>query len=140
MRPGIRTLVAVVAWLCAILCCLPEPGRTQAREPYPLAHNVYFSLKDSSEAASDRLVESCRKYLQGHPGELFFAAGTLVREHAREVNDLDFNVSLHIVFRTKADHDRYQVAERHKTFITQNQANWARVRVFDSYLKGPVLR
>ena len=50
----------------------------------------------------------------------------------REVNDLDFDVGLHIVFRTKADHDVYQTAARHDQFIAANKANWKKVRVFDS--------
>jgi hypothetical protein len=134
----IRILTGV-AGVCAALLGVAATGRTQAQESVPLAHNVFFTLKDSSEAAKDRLVNGCRKYLQGHPGELFFAAGTLVREHNREVNDRDFDVSLHIVFRSKADHDRYQAADRHKTFIAEQQDNWARVRVFDSYVPRPVV-
>jgi hypothetical protein len=99
-----------------------------------LAHNVYFSLNDSSEAAKAKLVGACQKYLKGHAGEIFFAAGTLAGDFTREVNDRDFDVSLHIVFRGKADHDRYQAHERHARFIAENQANWKKVRVFDSYV------
>ena len=79
MSLRIRILTGV-AGVCAALLGVAATGRTQAQEPVPLAHNVFFTLKDSSEAAKDRLVNGCRKYLQGHPGELFFAAGTLVRE------------------------------------------------------------
>ncbi len=100
-----------------------------------LSHDVFFSLKDSSESARARLVEACRKYLKGHPGEVFFATGTRVQEHVRDVNDRNFDVSLHIVFRSKADHDRYQSADRHKKFIEENQSGWAAVRVFDSWIK-----
>lgn len=100
-----------------------------------LSHDVYFTLKDKSEAARSRLVAACEKYLKGHPGEVFFAAGRLAPDLAREVNDREFDVALHIVFRSKADHDRYQSHERHKKFIEENQAGWARVRVFDSYVK-----
>jgi hypothetical protein len=100
-----------------------------------LAHNVYFRLKDPSDAAKARLVDACRKYLKDHPGVVFFAAGTLAGDMNREVNDRDFEVALHLVFKTKADHDTYQVHEKHKRFIEENQANWARVRVFDSYVK-----
>ena len=52
-----------------------------------------------------------------------------------KVNVRDFDVALHVVFKFKEDHDRYQVAERHKQFIAENQANWDKVRVFDSYVK-----
>ncbi len=100
-----------------------------------LAHNVYFSLKDPSGAARALLAESCRRYLKDHPGIVFFAAGTLAADLDRDVNDRDFDVALHIVFKSKADHDRYQAHERHRRFIAENQGNWARVRVFDSYVK-----
>ena len=33
-----------------------------------LAHNVYFSLKDKTEAARDALIAACRRDLTGHPG------------------------------------------------------------------------
>jgi hypothetical protein len=100
-----------------------------------LSHDVYFTLTDRSDHAKEQLISSCRKYLEGHTGEVFFGVGVLAGDLDREVNDLDFDVALHIVFKTKADHDRYQVAEKHEQFIAENQANWAKVRVFDSYLK-----
>jgi hypothetical protein len=97
-----------------------------------LVHNVYFALKDNAPAAVQRLVEACRKYLTGHPGEEFFAVGTLAAELNRPVNDRDFDVGLHLVFTDQAAHDRYQESPRHEQFIAENQANWRKVRVFDS--------
>lgn len=99
-----------------------------------LAHNVYFSLKDNSPQAKERLVEACHKYLSGHDGTLFFAAGTLAEDLNRPVNDRDFDVALHIIFKDKAAHDRYQEHPRHLQFIKENQDNWKKVRVFDSYV------
>ncbi len=101
-----------------------------------LAHNVYFTLKDRSPAAKQRLVEACRKYLTGHPGTLFFAAGTLAEELSRPVNDRDFDVGLHLIFQNQAAHDAYQVAPRHEQFVEENKASWARVRVFDSLVRS----
>src|SRR5438270_10200879 len=100
-----------------------------------VAHNVYFSLKDNSAEAQQHLIEACKKYLTGHPGEVFFAAGTLAKELNRSVNDTDYDVSLHIVFETMADHDAYQVAPRHKQFIKEGEGNWKKVRVFDSVVE-----
>ncbi len=97
-----------------------------------LAHNVYFTLQDRSPAARQRLLDACRKYLSGHPGTVFFAAGTLAEGLNRPVNDRDFDVGLHVIFQDRAAHDAYQVTELHQQFIRENQANWARVRVFDS--------
>ena len=99
-----------------------------------LAHNVYFSLNDNSDAARDKLVAACHKYLAGHPGTVFFAAGTLAKELDRPVNDREFDVSLHVIFESKEAHDRYQKDARHLKFIEENTANWKKVRVFDSFV------
>jgi heme-degrading monooxygenase HmoA len=100
-----------------------------------LVHNVYFALNDASEAAKERLLQACKKYLTGHPGTLAFACGRLAAELHRPVNDRDFDVALHIVFDSQAAHDAYQVAPRHEQFIAENQANWKKVRVFDSLVE-----
>jgi len=41
---------------------------------------------------------------------------------------------LHIVFKDKASHGKYQEAEDHHTFIEEFEENWESVRVFDSWL------
>lgn len=97
-----------------------------------LAHMVYFTLKDRSPQRVQQLLDAAHRYLTGHPGTVFFAAGTLNPELARPVNVLDFDVALHVVFANKAAQDAYQVAERHQQFIAENRDNWAHVRVFDS--------
>lgn len=96
-----------------------------------LAHAVYFSLEDRSPESRDRLVASCREHLTGHPGTVFFSAGT-VADYDRHVNDRDFDVALLIVFDGRASHDAYQTAERHRRFIAENATTWAKVRVFDA--------
>ena len=100
-----------------------------------LAHNVFFTLKDQSPEAKQKLVDACKRYLSKHPGTVFFAAGTLVQELDRPVNDRDFDVGLHVVFKDKASHDKYQEAPLHLQFIEENKGNWAKVRVFDSYVE-----
>jgi hypothetical protein len=97
-----------------------------------LGHMVYFTLKDRSPTAVQKLLADCRKYLTDHPGTVFFAAGTLVPDLARPVNQTDFDVALQVVFESRAAHDAYQLAPRHVQFIEENKANWARVRVFDA--------
>ncbi len=101
-----------------------------------LAHNVYFSLNDSSPAAIDKLVAACHKYLKDHPGVEFYAAGTLSKDLTRPVNDLNFDVALHVVFTDRAAHDAYQTAPAHVKFIEENKPSWKQVRVFDSYVDG----
>jgi hypothetical protein len=99
-----------------------------------LAHNVFFKLKDASEANAAALVASCKKYLNVQPGIVFFAVGPVCRELARDVNDQNWDVGLHIVFDSKASHDDYQEDPRHVQFVTENKPGWAGVRVFDSYV------
>ena len=79
-------------------------------------------------------MAACKKYLAHHPGTVFFAAGTLVKELDRPVNVRDFDVALHLIFQTKAAHDAYQVAPLHEQFIAENKDNWKNVRVFDSFV------
>jgi len=126
--------MGVLAVILAAFSSGFAPGQ-EAKKSGMLAHMVYFDLKDSSEPARDKLVEACHKYLKSHRGVVFFAAGTMADDLNRDVNVRDFHVSLHLVFQTKADHDRYQSAPAHQQFIKENSANWARVRVFDSYVR-----
>lgn len=101
-----------------------------------LAHNVFFTLNDRTDAERDALVAACRHYLTGHPGTLFFACGGLEPELNRPVNDRDFDVALHLIFAAKADHDVYQDSPRHVAFVEENRARWSRARVFDSDVQG----
>ena len=100
-----------------------------------LSHMVYFTLKDSSDAACQKLVDACNKYLKPHGGVEFFAAGTRGDEFQRDVNDRDFHVALHVVFDGKESHDVYQVSEAHLAFIDEGKGNWENVRIFDAYVE-----
>jgi hypothetical protein len=97
-----------------------------------LAHMVYFKLTDNSPPGIERQVAACRKYLTDHPGTLFFGVGTRTSDLNRDVNDKDFDVGLHVVFKNRAAHDGYQVSPRHVQFIAENKPHWAKVRVFDA--------
>ena len=96
-----------------------------------LAHNVFFTLLDSSPAAIESLLGACRKYLTPHEGIAFFACGTL-SDLDRPVNVRDFHVGLHIIFESREAHDAYQKAPLHKKLVEEHQASWAEVRVFDT--------
>ena len=104
-------------------------------KPMLLAHNVFFSLKDPTPENRKKLVEACDKYLSDHPGTGFYAAGTLA-DLSRPVNDRDFDVALHVIFKDRASHDAYQTAPKHLQFVEENKAGWAKVRVFDSDVGG----
>jgi hypothetical protein len=113
----------------------PNPSACAAKpEQRMLSHDVYFTLKDKSPEAKKQLVAGCKKFLSVHPGTVWFAAGVLVGEHEREVNDRGFDVALHIVFKDKASHDKYEEAPEHHKFIEEFKDNWESVRVFDSWV------
>jgi len=118
--------------LSAVMGCLLA-GVAHGEERM-LAHDVFFSLKDNAPEARTKLIAGCKKYLAGHAGTVWFAAGPLAAEFQREVNDRDFDVALHVVFKDKAAHDVYQESERHEKFIEEFRDMWAKVRVFDSYV------
>ncbi len=123
-------------WLIGLLAgtmVLAMVHSAGAAEPQ-LAHIVYFKLKDSSDTAKQKLVAACHKYLSGHEGTVYFSAGTLVPDLDREVNQRDWDVALHLVFKNRAAHDAYQVHPRHKQFIEENRENWEKVKVYDSYV------
>ncbi len=99
-----------------------------------IGHMVYFTLKENTPAHRRKLVEACKKYLTGHAGTVYFAAGVLAEEFTRDVNDRQWDVALHLVFTDKAAHDVYQDHPRHDEFIAENKETWKSVRVFDSML------
>jgi hypothetical protein len=125
----------IFAFAVATAICLQS--NAVAREPQ-VAHMVYFKLKESTGNAKEKLVVACKKHLSGHEGTVYFSVGVLAKDLDREVNDLDFDVSLNLVFRNKAAHDTYQTHPRHLKFIEENKESWAGVRVFDSYLAAPI--
>jgi hypothetical protein len=132
MSKSITVLCAV--FLAAASLGAGDEARDEAGRGSPLAHTVFFTLKDASPAAREKLVEACKKYLTGHRGQSSFAVGLRGAEFAREVNDAEFDVAIHMVFRNKEAHDVYAKHERHLKFIEENQENWKKVRVFDWYL------
>ena len=121
----------VLGALCTIVAVGHSNGADKGRV---LAHDVYFTLNDTSPAAREQLVEACRTYLTGHEGTVYFAAGTRAEQMARDVNDRGFDVSLHVYFASEAAHAAYQDAARHKEFIAKMKDNWKTVRVFDSWV------
>lgn len=126
----------LAAWLTSSIATPPASAQNPAPpapRPY-IGHMVYFKLKDSSPASRQKLVDACRKYLAHHEGTLFFSAGPIGEAFNREVNDRDWDVALHLVFRDKAAHDKYQDHPDHIQFINENKDSWAKVRVFDSEL------
>jgi hypothetical protein len=101
-----------------------------------LAHSVFFTLKDKSPQAKQALVAACQKYLTGHAGTVFFAAGARAEEIDWSVSDRRFDVVLHLVFADKAAHDAYQDSPQHEQFLAEMQHNWSEIRAADAYVEG----
>ena len=99
-------------------------------------HDVYFTLSDNSAESQQALINDCYEKLAGIEGVLFLAAGTRDTELVRDVNDRDYDVSLHVFFTDRASHDSYQDAPDHLEFIEANKHRWQDVRVFDSAIKS----
>ena len=130
-----RLLIAgslALAGMCVGVAVTASSGAEPARKTF--SHDVFFTLNDSTPETRQALVDACEKYLGGHDGTLFFAAGTRATEATRDVNDTEFDVSLHIYFESEAAHAAYQEHPRHKEFIEKMNANWKAVRVFDSWV------
>jgi Stress responsive A/B Barrel Domain len=130
----IALLATILVLMLGVVVNMSQSSQAQAgkSDDANLAHMVYFSLKDNSPEACQKLVDACKKYLSKHEGEVYFSAGVRAKEFKRDVNDQDFDVALHIVFQSKAAHDKYQDHPRHNEFINENKANWKKVRVFDT--------
>lgn len=126
---GMRTSLLVLSAL-ALGACRSLSG--PAVEGPLLVHSVFFTLRDDTPAARERLVESCYRHLAPIEGITFFAAGARDEELTRDVNDLEFDVALTVVFEDRAAHDLYQPHERHQRFIAENKDSLAAVRVFDA--------
>jgi hypothetical protein len=133
-RTSYLLVVMLCVWVGSCLTSLTVTAVAAEREPPMLSHDVFFTLKEKSPEAAAKLTAACRKYLADHPGVVWFAAGPLADDLRREVNDVDFDVALHVVFKNKAAHDTYQTAEDHLKFIEENSESWSKVRVFDSYV------
>jgi len=129
-----RELLAltIMVFLLVAGCGTGQLGKqSHCAEPM-LVHTVYFTLKDGSDTATNKLTNDCYKYLKDHPGLVFFAAGPLAEEFNRPANVRDFQVGLHIVFETEKFHDSYQTSDKHLQFIKENKDSFKKVRVFDT--------
>jgi hypothetical protein len=101
-----------------------------------IVHDVYFTLLDPTPENREALVREGVTWLKGHRGMVAFSAGVRAGEMQRDVNVLDWDVSMHSVFEDKASHDAYQDdSSRHAQFVARNKASWKQVRVFDSHLR-----
>jgi hypothetical protein len=119
------SLVAVFLLLAPVAATAGDPQ---------VVHTVYFTLKEDTAANREQLVKACHEHLSGHDGTVYFAVSTLADDIKGRVNDLDFDVALHVVFENKAALQAYSKNPRHLTFLRENAPSFAKARVFDSYV------
>ncbi|QDV75778.1 Dabb family protein [Botrimarina mediterranea] len=101
------------------------------------AHMVFFKLNDSSPKSRTHFAGLCHKYLAKIPGITYFSVGALADDLDRDVNDKDFDIALHVVFKDRAAHDVYATHPQHLKLIEVGKPLWSKVRVFDSDLIAP---
>lgn len=123
-----RALVLVLALLPA--GCHRTRTAATGGEP-TVAHCVFFTLEDSTPENCAMLVKDCQERLSNQPGTVYFAVGPRVADFNDPASDQGFDVSLVIVFKSKAALAAYLKSEPHRQFIRYHQETWARVRVFD---------
>ncbi len=124
----------ILAASVAVLLAGAVMPAAEAAEPQ-LAHAVYFTLKDPSTKSREKFIASCEKYLTKHKGAVSFTIGTMAEDVKEPVSDREFDVALHVVFEDKAALAEYLKSERHEKFVAENKEGFAKVRVFDSYVK-----
>ncbi len=128
-RIGLGLVMAV----CALTTGWSASAVQAADNEAVLTHDVFFVLADDKPETQEKLIAACHKFLTGHPVTICFSAGPLAKEIEGEVNDRDFDVALHLVFKNKASLDAYAKSERHDQFLAEAKTLWSKVRVFDSY-------
>jgi hypothetical protein len=94
-------------------------------------HTVYFWLKDNTpEAAREKLIKDCYKYLKEVPTVKHLWAGKPAKT-PRDVVDNSYSVGLTVILENREGHDVYQVHALHLDFIAQNKEHWKKVQVLD---------
>lgn len=129
-----RPLALVLLPALALSLIVGSASRSADKAGPELAHMVFFTLKDHSKESRAKFVASCQKYLAGHEGTTYFSVGTFAEDVEEPVSVKDFDVALHVVFEGKAAKAKYLDHPRHKSFVDDNKDDFAKVRVFDSYL------
>jgi hypothetical protein len=132
MHPTARLVLPTLAAVLLVGAVTHSAEKTGPQ----LAHMVFFTLKDQSKEARAAFVASCHKLLADHEGTVSFSVGVIAEDVVEPVSVRDFDVALHVVFEDKAARDKYLEHPRHKEFVEDNRANFAKVRVFDSYLSA----
>ena len=118
----------------AVTLVVGTAARTAEKNGPPLAHMVFFSLKDHSKDSREAFAASCEKYLKNIEGSVYFSVGIIAEDVDEPPSVKDWDVALHVVFQDKETKAKYLEHPQHKQFVAANREQFAKVRVFDSYL------
>jgi len=106
---------------CRLLTVAISFASDSDKVPAMLSHDVYFTLKDDSPQAREALVAALQEIPLRASRRCLVRSGPLVEEHQRDVNDVISMLPLHIVFKDKASHDKYQAAEAHTSLLKSSR-------------------
>ncbi|MDG3006141.1 Dabb family protein [Paludisphaera mucosa] len=115
---------------------LATAPKDEAEGP-PLAHMVFFTLKDHSKDAVEAFAKDCETYLTKHEGTVYFSLGKRAEDVEEPPSVKDFDVALHVVFADRKYRDKYLKSTRHDEFVAAIKTRVEKARVFDSYLAKP---
>ena len=126
-RSFLKRCVALVAGSGLTGLAMTQP----AKNP-PIAHNVYFWMKnpDNTEEA-DKLAAGIKtladiKLVKG------FRLGKPASTTSRDVVDATFSYHLMLLFNNTEDQNAYQTDPTHEKFVEECSGLWDRVVVYDS--------
>lgn len=100
-----------------------------------IMHSTYFRLRDRSQTSCEVFIAAIVKYLTIRRGISGFWVGTLAEDLRRPVNDLNYDVAMHIEFENFKAWDAYSNDPDHAEFVREVGSAASGRRVFDSYLE-----
>ncbi|WP_143310363.1 Dabb family protein [Chitinophaga vietnamensis] len=127
-----RKFLGTAAALCAGAATASAMPLMPAKSTYPLAHHVFFWLKNpDSEEDRKKLIEGV-KTLAKIETVRSLHVGIVANTEKREVVDASWHVSELIFFSDLAGQATYQTHPVHLAFIKQYGHLWEKVVVYDA--------
>ena len=112
-----------------------ERAATAPERPRRLMHSTYFRLIDRSQTSCEAYIAACTRYLSTSKGIAGFWVGQLGEDFRRPVNDLGFDVAMHIELESYEAWLAYNDDPDHERFVQAVGDLAESRRVFDFYLE-----
>jgi len=132
-----RTMTRFVGAALLLTATAVGFARAVPKDEKPLAHMVFFTLKERTPENLKKMLEISHRNLSNFEGTTYFSVGVRADDVDEPVSVKDFDVALHVVFTGKEAKEKYLVHPRHVKFVEEGKDLWSKVRVFDSYLTQP---